>query len=91
MIHKIKILAKYYKETASGNKLFEIRVNDRNYQKTDKLILREFDGDNYTGKAIHAYITYVFAGGEFGLADDHCILGIRIIDIINPKKNEKIN
>lgn len=85
-LHTIKILPEYYQETAAGNKLFELRVNDRNYQKNDKLLMQEFNGENYTGREITAYITYVFKGGSFGLASDHCIVGIRIIDIKTNKK-----
>jgi uncharacterized protein DUF3850 len=84
--HYIKILPEYYQATAAGNKLFELRLNDRDYQKNDKVVAQEFDGVNYTGKEIHAYITYIFKGGKFGLAKDYCILGIRKINVINPQK-----
>ena len=35
MIHKIKILEQFADEIISGNKNFEIRKNDRGYQKGD--------------------------------------------------------
>jgi hypothetical protein len=87
-LHKIKILPEYYQETAAGNKLFELRLNDRNYQKNDKLLMQEFDGKNYTGREITAYITYMFIGGKFGLGSTHCILGIRIIDVKSKAKQD---
>lgn len=79
--HKLKILPEYFHATAAGNKSFEIRLNDRDFQRGDKLILKEFDGTNYTAKEIHAYVSYVFAGGAFGLEKGYCILGTKIIEI----------
>ena len=80
-LHKIKILPQYYKATAAGNKHFELRKNDRNYQLNDYLQLNEFDGENYTGREITVYITYILKGGQYGLQEGYCILGTRLISI----------
>ncbi len=82
---QLKILPEYYQAVASGNKAYELRKNDRNYQRNDTLELNEFDGTNYTGRKIKAYITYIFIGGKFGLDPEYCILSIRIIDVIGKK------
>lgn len=79
--HKLKILPEYYQAAASGNKPFELRKNDRDYKLGDKLELQEWDGENYTGREVHSYITYILKGGQFGLDETYCILGTRIIDI----------
>lgn len=79
--HKLKILPENYIPVASGNKAFEVRFNDRNYQRGDKLILQEWNGTEYTNKEIHCTVTYIFLGGKYGLEAGYCILGIRIIDI----------
>lgn len=42
MIHELKILPEYFDAVNCGKKNFEIRLNDRNYQKDDELILREW-------------------------------------------------
>lgn len=44
MTHELKTYPKYFQETIEGNKPFEIRKNDRNFQVGDVLILKEWDG-----------------------------------------------
>ena len=41
-IHKLKLNAAYYDDSASGIKTFEIRNNDRNFKVGDILELREY-------------------------------------------------
>ena len=41
MAHELKTYPKYFQETIEGNKPFEIRKNDRNFQVGDVLILKE--------------------------------------------------
>jgi len=45
MIHELKIYPQYYRAVECGDKTFEVRLNDRGYQKGDTVILREFDPD----------------------------------------------
>lgn len=82
-VHNLKILPQYYSAAASGSKPFELRKNDRNFQIGDNLHLKEWNGEYYTGREVHCYITYIFKGGQFGLDKDYCILGTRIINCIN--------
>lgn len=42
-VHELKIWPQYYAQVASGQKTFEYRENDRNFQKGDKVILKEWD------------------------------------------------
>lgn len=90
-IHQLKILPEYYQEVLSGNKAYELRKNDRDYKRNDKLGLNEYDGENYTGRKIIAYITYIFTGGKYGLSKDYCILSIRIIEVVKKSKNNQIH
>jgi ASC-1-like (ASCH) protein len=39
--HLLKIWPEHYNNVLNGTKTFEIRVNDRAFQKGDKVILRE--------------------------------------------------
>ena len=45
-IHKLKLNAAYYDDSASGIKTFEIRKNDRNFKVGDILELREYVWSN---------------------------------------------
>jgi hypothetical protein len=48
-VHELKIWPVYYQAVRSGSKTFEIRENDRGFQKGDRVVLREFDPDAPTG------------------------------------------
>lgn len=43
MTHELKIWPEHYMRVASGTKTFEIRVNDRAFQRGDKVCLRPWD------------------------------------------------
>lgn len=77
MVHNLKILPMYFEEVRLGNKTFELRKNDRPYNVGDTLILKEFDGNNYTKRELTREITYILQGGNYGLDKDYCILGMR--------------
>ena len=44
MIHHLKTKPEYFQAIIEGIKPFEIRYNDRNFQKGDKVILEEYIG-----------------------------------------------
>ena len=78
MVHELKILPEYFWAVNSGEKNFEIRKNDRNYQKHDILILKEWDGKEYTGREVERSVGYVYHGdGSFGLAEGYCVLALK--------------
>ena len=41
--HSLKIHPQYYAAVADGSKTFELRKNDRGFQKGDEVALREWD------------------------------------------------
>lgn len=43
MIHYLKIWVEHYERVKEGTKTFEIRVNDRAFQKGDYVCLKAFD------------------------------------------------
>lgn len=49
-IHKIKLHTRYYDYVAKRIKNAEVRYNDKNYFTGDWLVLREWDGKEYTGR-----------------------------------------
>jgi len=79
MLHHLKLNDNFADAVLSGEKNFEIRQNDRGFQKGDQV---DFTVVNRIGMAIdHPLndrvfdITYVLNG--WGLKDNYCVFGIR--------------
>lgn len=80
--HEVKCWPPYFEAVASGSKPFEVRKNDRGFQKGDALVLKEWNPNYnygsgaYTGRAHRCIITYVLAGGVFGIEPGYVVLGL---------------
>lgn len=66
---------------ASGEKKFELRLNDRGFLVGHELLLREYDPHTqaYTGQTLRRKITCVLQNNEaeeFGLKPGYCIMGL---------------
>lgn len=80
MTHVLKILKQYADEVAAGNKPFEVRKNDRNFQKGDRIqfLVIDMQGLHALDKTMYE-ITYVLSDFPTGLQDGYVVLGIRQI------------
>ena len=86
--HELKTDSNVFQAVVEGLKTYEIRLNDRNYQIGDTLILQEteYTGDEmkqgqplvYTGKDCRVIITHILYGPIYGLREDWVILSIRL-------------
>lgn len=87
--HNIKIRKEFADAIISGDKLFEIRENDRGYQKGDHIIFRAIDELGLSTKheinSTEYEITYVING--WGLKNGFVVLGIK--QIIEADKEDK--
>lgn len=77
-VHYLKTEEPYLADVASGNKPFEVRKNDRGYAVGDVLVLGPVEPSAVPSSDPHvvARITYLLLGGRFGIASDHCVLGL---------------
>lgn len=68
----------FYGEIAEGKKTFEFRINDRDYKVGDTLHMKEYDPEKQeeTGRQMWCDVTYVLPGGNFGLPEGYCVMGI---------------
>lgn len=79
MTHNIKISDKFADAVLNGEKTFEVRYNDRGYNKGDKIVFTVID--DVTMPVSHplntkAYeITYVLSG--WGIKEDYVVFGIK--------------
>ena len=79
-IHTLKTVQPYYGRVLSGQKTFDLRLNDRDFQTGDKALLVEYDSENntFSGKQSEVEITYVLR--EFkGIEKNYCVFGFKVI------------
>ena len=81
MIHYIKILESFATAVNNGDKTFEVRQNDRGYQKGDIVKFTVLNDSDKLKSLTHPLndkefeITYVLSG--WGIQDGYCVFGIR--------------
>ena len=77
-VHKIKLQKEFAEAVLIGDKAFEVRYNDRGYQKGDQIIFDVRDGSFLINHPLNdkTYeITYVLNG--WGIKEDYVVFGIR--------------
>jgi hypothetical protein len=84
MIHQLKIESEYFRKIVEGVKTFEVRKNDRDFQKGDYLGLNEItlhpcntEGERKeTGNFVLVRVLDIFGDNRF-IKDGHVIMSIR--------------
>lgn len=77
--HELKTWPRFFEELLRGNKTFELRRNDRDFQTGDDVIFKEWDEklEDFTGRKLHRTITYVLRSedisSKWGLQLGFCI------------------
>lgn len=74
-----KILPEYFEAVLHAKKNFELRKDDSDYEVGDWILLKEWDGREYTGRDLECKILYILRNvPEYGLKKGYCILSIRV-------------
>lgn len=83
---KIKCWPEFFEPIRLGNKRAEFRLDDRDYQVFDILIIQEWNPNNlrYTGRQVKRLISHKVAGGYFGIPKGYCMLSLKTL----PKKDQ---
>lgn len=78
--HTLKTWPAFFGAIIERRKTYEIRKNDRNFQVGDELLLQEWDPQTkaYSGRDIIVEVTYMTQGGQWGIPEGICVMGIRI-------------
>jgi hypothetical protein len=78
--HKLKCWPNYMDDLLSGNKTFEVRVNDRNYEVGDVLALQEFDPNagRYRDRKLNLRVTYILHGTKSNpcISEKCCVMSV---------------
>jgi hypothetical protein len=66
--HELKIWPEFFDPVARGEKTFDVRYNDRGFEKGDVLWLREWNPAEgvYTGRSVERLVAYVHPGSGPG-------------------------
>ena len=76
--HQLKTWPIFFNRMGDGQKTYELRKNDRDFQVGDIIILMEWapESSEYTGEELRYEITHVLTQTEFGLQPGYCILSL---------------
>lgn len=92
-VHTLKTLAPYWDAIADGSKRFEVRRDDRGFQRGDTLKLARMCDDEPSvystpggGKSSHAqnadtlfvHVDWVLTGGQLGIEPGYVVMSITI-------------
>lgn len=91
MPHNLKIFPNYFEDVISGRKTFEVRyAGDRDFFEGDKILLKEFDGNNqdYTGRQLLIEITYI---SKYMQKPDYVVFSFKPIIAIGNKLEASIS
>lgn len=81
--HKLKCWTPYYNAIVAGDKKFDVRRDDRGFQKGDTVLLEQYDpakmryvmSGGTRAYAIEKKIQYILTGGQFGIEPGYVVLG----------------
>lgn len=80
--HELKTLTPFWEAVERGDKNFEVRRDDRGFQKGDTLKLYRTShlGENgwKMNPCLTRRITYVLTGGQFGIEPGFVVLGLAL-------------
>ncbi len=81
-IHELKCERPYFTWVKSGDKPFEVRLDDRNYQNLDILHLKEYDKkeDRYIGGECLVQVTHILRAFP-GLEKGYCVMAIKLLGV----------
>ena len=73
MEHIIKCAHRHYEKITRGEKKFELRINDRNFNVGDSVLLMETLNGIHTGESHAIKIRYILKQYRHGLQGGYCI------------------
>lgn len=76
-IHELKTTGNHFSQIANGEKSFELRENDRDFQKGDYLILKYYNqiSETYNGESLLVRVKSILKDYP-GIEKGYCIMSI---------------
>lgn len=85
--HELKTHPAPFAALWDGSKAYEIRKDDRHFGTGDVLRLREYvvnQPNPYTGREVHATVTWLSRGPDWGLPEGMCVMSLRVFAKVDP-------
>lgn len=84
-VHELKCAPDYWDALERGDKNFEVRRDDRGFQKGDYIVLQKYKigegfvrcGLSNSKQELCFKITYVLTGGQLGIEPGYVVMGLR--------------
>jgi hypothetical protein len=88
-VHTLKTHLAPFRDIFIHQKRTEARINDRDYQVGDYLILEEYDEVNKmrTGQHVVAKVLHIQSGGCYGIQEGYVNMTISVVDIRSRNEN----
>jgi hypothetical protein len=90
IVHELKLTQPYFEHVWQRKKLFEIRLNDRDFKVGDQILLREYDpkDNTYTSMCVFCTIGYILSDYPEALKPGFVVLGLTDLQnkFMKPKK-----
>lgn len=83
--HELKALPAYFHPLADGEKRFEVRRDDRGFQKGDVIRVREFvpgarsPREQYTGNETFVRVDWILTGGQLGIEPGFVVMSVSLL------------
>ena len=91
-IHELKTWEIAFNSIKSGEKCFEYRKNDRNFEVGDILHLLWYQPEKgYNGEAVYREVEYIIEGGQFGIPEGYCVMGLKNPEIDQLKTRVEVS
>lgn len=82
--HELKTLAPYWDAVRSGEKTFEVRRDDRGFQRGDIVVLHRmsearpyyYDTDGYGKRSLRYRIGWILTGGQLGIEPGYVVFSL---------------
>lgn len=81
MKHYLKIWKPHFEDVVKGVKKAEVRLNDREFNVGDTLVLQEYNplDNSYSGNEIEKEVTHILSGAisDFGIKPNYIVMSIK--------------
>ena len=82
-VHELKTWPIVYQDLIDGKKRFEYRINDRDFQVGDRLLLKEWLAGKYTGRSCLVKVVHSIRGPNYNVPCNYIIMSIEVISVVH--------